>query len=449
MLSAFGRLCGFSSSVPLAAVRSRRGRVQRPFLELLEQRLVLTNVTGLWQGTLTQPASNATYNFDMDLVQTQTSVIGTDVIQIPGTAYIGELTLTGSVSGNTFTFQEQTFLINDPEPGYYWLTKSGSLTESANGDSMAGTWDSDSGDINLSQVSSSPASIIPTNLASDPTQGGAEFSDQVTYGPVGYATEVALYWSSTPQFSGAIGGSFDSIAIAKDTAVGTYGPFNVPQSDLTPPPGANYVLAVTDPADLLDNFDPNESVLALPTTSTAAANISATFSTTSQTIPLTAAVTGAAGTVDEGKETFSILSGTTVIGSAVTVDVGNGTASASYVLPAGTATGTYTVHAVYNGTSDFLGSTDTGHSLTVSPATTSTQAASTSTTFSTASQTLPLSATVTSAAGTVDEGTETFSILNGTTVIGTAVTVNVEDGKASRPFTPCPVELRRALTPLR
>jgi Bacterial Ig-like domain (group 3) len=407
----------------------------RPLAERLEERLVLSNsnVTGVWQGTLTQPSNSTynTYNFDMDLVQTQTSVTGTDVIQIPGTAYIGELTLTGTVSGSTFTFQEQTFLIDDPHPGYYWLTKSGSLTVAANGDSMAGTWDSDSGDITLSQISNSPASIIPTNLGSDPTQGGAEFSDQVTYGPVGYDTGVALYWSSTPQFSGAMGGSFYSVAIAKGTAVDTYGPFNVPQSDLTPPQGANYALAVTDPEDVLGNFDPNESVLALPTTSTAAASVSATFSSTSQTVPLTALVTSTAGTVDEGTETFSILSGTTVIGSAVIVDVVNGTASASYVLPGATPAGTYTIQAAYNGTADFLGSTDTSHSLTVSPATTSTGANSTSTMFDTFSQTALLSATVTSPAGTVDAGAETFTILSGTTVIGSADTSIVANGTAS------------------
>ena len=78
-------------------------------------------------------------------------------------------------------------------------------------------------------------------------------------------------------------------------------------------------------------------------------------------------MTSSAGTVDEGTETFSILSGTTAIGSAVTVNVGNGTASASYVLPAGTSTGTYTIRAVDNGTADFPGSTDTSHSLTVNP----------------------------------------------------------------------------------
>ena len=161
-----------------------------------------SSVTGLWQGTLTQPALNTTYNFDMDLVQTQTSVTGTSFIQVQNTHYVGEATLTGSVSGNIFTFQEHVFIINLPRPGYYWLTLSGSLTVSADGDSMAGTWGSDFGDIDLNQVSSSPATIIPTDLASDPTGGGVDFSYQVLYEP-GYNTEVALYWSSTPQFSGA------------------------------------------------------------------------------------------------------------------------------------------------------------------------------------------------------------------------------------------------------
>ena len=75
------------------------------------------------------------------------------------------------------------------------------------------------------------------------------------------------------------------MAIATAAAVGTYGPFNVPQYDLTPPPGANYVLAVTDPADVLGNFDPTKSVIALATSSTAAASNSTTFSPASQTVP--------------------------------------------------------------------------------------------------------------------------------------------------------------------
>ena len=112
-------------------------------VEGLEVRLVLSNsnVTGLWQGTLTQPAYNTTYNFDMDLIQTQSSVTGTAFIQVQNLpTAIGECAVTGSVGANTFTFSDQVpFLINDPQPGYGWLALSGSLTVSANGNSMAGT----------------------------------------------------------------------------------------------------------------------------------------------------------------------------------------------------------------------------------------------------------------------------------------------------------------------
>ena len=110
-----------------------------------------------------------------------------------------------------------------------------------------------------------------------------------------------------------------------------------------------------------------------------------------QTVPLSATVTSAAGTVNAGTETFTILNGTTPIGTSVTVNVVAGAASASYGLPAGTPGGTYTVKAVYNGTSNFLGYTDTGHSLIVSAAATASAAASASVTFSTSGQSVPVS----------------------------------------------------------
>ena len=165
-------------------------------------------------------------------------------------------------------------------------------------------------------------------------------------------------------------------------------------------------------------------------TATAAANASATFNAAAQTVALSATVTSGAGTVNEGTETFTILNGTTVVGTPVTVNVVGGAAGASYTLPAGAAVGSYTIRAVYNGDADFLASTDTSHVLTVSAATT-TAAANASAVFSTGAQTVALSATVTSPGGTVNEGTETFTLLNGTTVIGTPITVNVVSGAAS------------------
>ena len=126
----------------------------------------------------------------------------------------------------------------------------------------------------------------------------------------------------------------------------------------------NRVITATD--SVTRTITGGTTLVVTGTTSTSATGTSAPFSPTGQTVLLSATVTSAAGTVDEGTETFTISSGMTVIGSAVTVNVTNGTASASYPLPAGTSPGTFAIHAVYNGTADFRGSTDTSHSLNVS-----------------------------------------------------------------------------------
>jgi hypothetical protein len=101
-------------------------------------------------------------------------------------------------------------------------------------------------------------------------------------------------------------------------------------------------------------------------TTTTAANATATHSASNQNVALSATVTSPGGAVSEGTETFTLMQGTTVIGTAVTVNVSAGAAAATYVLPGGTAAGTYTIQAVYNGTANFATSTDTSHSLTVS-----------------------------------------------------------------------------------
>ena len=172
------------------------------------------------------------------------------------------------------------------------------------------------------------------------------------------------------------------------------------------------------------------------TTTTAAVSAVKTFSSvSSQNVALSATVTSAAGTVNEGTETFTILSGSTVIGAPVTANVGAGAASTSYPLPAGLQGGSYTIQAVYNDTANYATSTDTTHVLTINAAGSTTAANSTSTTFSVSSVVVALSSTVSSAAGTINEGTETFTILQNTTAIGSPVTVNVVVGAASANYT--------------
>ena len=170
---------------------------------------------------------------------------------------------------------------------------------------------------------------------------------------------------------------------------------------------------------------------------TSASPAAATFSTSSQTFNLTATVTTTAGLViSEGTESFAIYNGTTQIGQTTTaVQVENGSATASYTLPAGTPAGLYTVAAYYSGSDNYLPSTDLNHFLTVGPAPTTTSVGSASATFSAATdQTLTFSAQVGSAAGTINEGSVTFTVLSGGNPVGASVVAAVQANVASTSY---------------
>ena len=172
-------------------------------------------------------------------------------------------------------------------------------------------------------------------------------------------------------------------------------------------------------------------------TTTAAANALATYNSTNQPVTLTASVTSGAGTVNTGTVTFSVFSGGTQIGSATTpANVSNGSASATYSLPGATNAGTYSITAIYAGAGGFGSSSDSTHTLTVNAAATTTTAVNQTTAFSSVAQSVTLSATVTSTAGTVNAGTVTFTVLNGGTPIGAATTSGtVTGGNASVNYT--------------
>ena len=170
-------------------------------------------------------------------------------------------------------------------------------------------------------------------------------------------------------------------------------------------------------------------------TATDAANASIIYNASAQTVALSATVISGDGPVTGGTETFTILSGSTDVGTPITENVVSGAASGTYTIPAGTLGGVYTIQAVFSGTGTLSGSSDSTHTLTIGDAATTTAASSATATFNTSNQTISLSATVTSTAGIVNEGTETFTILSGTTTIGTPATANVSNGAVTASFT--------------
>jgi hypothetical protein len=166
--------------------------------------------------------------------------------------------------------------------------------------------------------------------------GGTLSGGSATTGSNGVATYPAL------QVIGPGAGDTLTANLALNPAIAT-----------TPP-----IIAVTSSA-----FDVNW----VSTTTIAAANASAMYSAGTQTVTLAATVTSVSGAVNAGTVTFTVLDGTTVIGSAVTSStVANGAASVNYMLPAGTAAGTYTIQAAYNPSEFFNASSDSTHTLTIS-----------------------------------------------------------------------------------
>jgi hypothetical protein len=146
-------------------------------------------------------------------------------------------------------------------------------------------------------------------------------------------------------------------------------------------------------------------------------SVSSTFnSTTAQSVTLTANVTSAqGGTVNEGNVTFSI-NGVSASGMVL-----NGTATATFNVPAGTLAGSYPITAIYadpTGTK-FVPSTATNSgTLTITAASSQVSVGNVATTFNTGAQLVTLTATLTSPnGGTVNEGNVTFT-LGSQTAIG-------------------------------
>ena len=159
----------------------------------------------------------------------------------------------------------------------------------------------------------------------------------------------------------------------------------------------------------------------------------ATYSTIIQTVTLTATVKATDVSVNEGTVTFTVQS----VGSPVTSGtVSGGNVSVTYTLPASTPVGTYIIRATYNPGPDFNGSSDNTATLVVNKANTSIVGANANATYSGSNQTVSLSATVTAKGVAVNEGTVTFTIQNGNTVIGKLVTSGtVAGGSASAAYT--------------
>ncbi|MDB5350298.1 MAG: dystroglycan-type cadherin-like domain repeat protein, partial [Planctomycetota bacterium] len=240
-----------------------------------------------------------------------------------------------------------------------------------------------------------------------------------------------------------IGASATSNTVANGIASATY---HLPASTLV---GGYTIQAIYNDDSALGNYlsvtDAAHTLTVAKVTAPSVAidsNRSIIYSDISnQTVHLIATVTSAAGVVNEGSITFNIRSGGTTIGQIVpnvpvAVVGGVGTATADYVLPLGTPGGLFTIEADYSGSSNLNPATDISKTLHISQADTTTTPSSATTTYSINTQNVTLTSSVTSLAGTINEGTVTFNVykLDGLTILGTTTSSRVDNGLATAHF---------------
>ena len=135
-------------------------------------------------------------------------------------------------------------------------------------------------------------------------------------------------------------------------------------------PGSHQITAdyLGDTNDASSSSGALTQVVSQPSaTTTTVSSVTAAYSAVGHSASLSATVTSAAGTVNEGAVAFTVVnSSAQTVGTATAGPVTNGTASVNYALPAGLAPGTYTIDAAYSDSAgNFLGSSGTG-TLTVS-----------------------------------------------------------------------------------
>jgi hypothetical protein len=118
--------------------------------------------------------------------------------------------------------------------------------------------------------------IAPTTLAWSQTDGGVDYGYAIYGEDLPEATTVALYWAPTTTFDSSRDTQIRASVInPTGTTVGSYPPSPAPPFHLTPgqlgtpPDDAKYLLAVTDPNDLLGDFENSINVKSIPTPSIA------------------------------------------------------------------------------------------------------------------------------------------------------------------------------------
>jgi hypothetical protein len=285
------------------------------------------------------------------------------------------------------------------------------------------------------QLTTFSATVTPGNTAA-----GGEVDEGIVVFTIFDSANTPLVMFSGTAISGGSGSAVYDLAglpVGSYTLQASYVPSDT-NPDFTASTSSNYCGFGITPYAIL-----NLAQVSSSTTVTSAA-LSKTCPAAGQCVTFSAAVTNSgSGAVNEGTVTFSVLDS---IGNVVATLAGNpvvaGGASVSYTLPELPA-GKYDIHAAYVPAAknpSYTASEDASDgTLTVAPADTTTTATGTGLAdiYSTADQTVSLSAVVGAAGVAVNEGNVRFTVVDaqGNSIGASVTTDTVANGAASATFT--------------
>ena len=291
--------------------------------------------------------------------------------------------------------------------------------------------DSSASDVShLLKISPASATLVPptsvTATYNAVTSQTVTLTSNLTSGstlvPQGVVTYIATFGTTvvTVPVTVVNGVATGTLTIPKGTAGATYS-IQASYSD----PAGDYVVAAVSKFNLVIN--PAPVTVTVP-------NTTATFALGSQSIPVQVTVSSnGAGTVGAGTVTFT-LTGT--LGAAVTgtASIVAGAGSTTLTLPAGLAAGTYVLDASYAGTANFATASETTATLTIGKAALQVTVPSVQASYNPSLGVIALTANVANGTTAVNEGTVTFQVYNGTTLIGMAATGTVAAGVATASY---------------
>ena len=277
--------------------------------------------------------------------------------------------LTASSANATFSASSQTVTLSATLTSSGGVVNGGTVTFTISGvgSPVTATVSNGSASALFTIPANTPAGMYPVQAAYSGSGLFLAATDNTKSLTIGKATPVITWTNPAGIVAGTALSATQLNATANVPGTFTYTP---PAGTVLPIGNGQTLSVLFTPADTANYNTQTASVLinvtpAAGATVLTASSASATFSTSSQVLTLSATLTSSLGVVNGGTVTFTIPG----VGSPVIGPVSNGAAGALFTIPANTPAGKYPIQAAYSGAGQFGAASDNTKALTIGKAT--------------------------------------------------------------------------------